>query len=92
VITIRSRQHAAQVFRHLRLGQYMERATLAGRLFVTPKTIANREQGVAGLSTEVFIDTARALGFTVALMPITRAGRRDTGTGWPDLTPDRRTA
>jgi transcriptional regulator with XRE-family HTH domain len=82
VITIRSRQHAAQVFHHLRQGQHMERTTLARRLFVSPKTVANREQGVAGLTTDVLIDTARALGFTVALLPMTTE-RRDTGTGWP---------
>jgi DNA-binding XRE family transcriptional regulator len=75
VITIRNRQHAAQVFKHLRLGQDIERTTLARRLFVSPKTVANREQGVAGLSVQTVIDTARALGFTVALMaqPAARA-------------------
>jgi transcriptional regulator with XRE-family HTH domain len=83
VIAIRNRQHAAQVLRHLRIGQDMERTTLARRLFVTAKTIANREQGVAGLATDVLIDTARALGFTVALLPEQRPGTRATGTGWP---------
>jgi transcriptional regulator with XRE-family HTH domain len=83
VITIRSRQHAAQVFKHLRLGQDMPRTTLARRLYVSAKTVSNREQGVAGLSTEVLIDTASALGFEVALLPITRPKLRPTGTGWP---------
>lgn len=82
MITIRSRQHAAQVFKHLRQGQDMPRTTLARRLYVSSKTVANREQGVAGLSTETLIDTAHALGFTVALLPSQRPGT-PTGTGWP---------
>lgn len=83
MITIRSRQHAAQVFKHLRLGQDMPRTTLARRLYVSAKTVANREQGVTGLTTEVLIDTAHALGFEVALRPLTQPQVRPTGTGWP---------
>lgn len=49
---------------------------------VSAKTVANREQGVSGLTTEVLIDTAHALGFTVALLPTRRPGT-PTGTGWP---------
>lgn len=83
MITIRSRQHAALVFRHLREGQDLDRRDLAQRLFVSPTTIRNRELGDRSMAAEVLIDTARALGFTVALLPITRPGQRLTGTGWP---------
>lgn len=84
VITIRSRQHAAAVFKHLREARGLARTDLARLLFVSAKTIANREQGAAGISTETLIDTARALGLSVELVTIVRAGRRPTGTGWPD--------
>lgn len=83
MITIRSRQHAAQVFKHLRLGQDMARTTLARQLYVSAKTVANREQGVSGLTTEALIDTAHVLGFGVALVPLRHPGARPTGTGWP---------
>lgn len=83
MITIRSRHHAAQLFRHLREAQGLTRTDLARRLFVSPKTIANREHGVTGLALDVVIDTARALGFDVTLVTIVRPGRRTTGTGWP---------
>lgn len=80
MITIRSRHHAAQIFKHLREGQHLARTDLARRLFVSSKTIGNREQGVAGLALDAVIDTARALGYQVALI---RTDRHETGTGWP---------
>ena len=80
MITIRNRHHAAQLFGYLRQTQRLTRRELAGRLFVTPKTVANREIGVGGINTDVLIDTARALGYRVALI---RDDRRETGTGWP---------
>lgn len=83
MITIRSTHHAALVFRHLREGQQLARRDLARRLFVSPRTIQNRELGDRAMAAEVFIDTARALGFTVTLLPDQRPGWRETGTGWP---------
>ena len=86
MITIRNRAHAARILRHLREQQHLTRRQLAARIYVAPKTIQSRENGITGLAADVFIDTAHALGYTVALI---RNGHHDTGTGWPD---DRRTA
>ncbi len=83
MITIRNRSHAAAVFRHLRVGQGLTRRQLAERLWVSEKTIGNRERQTLAMSTEVLIDTAHALGHTVALLPNPRPGTRGTGTGWP---------
>jgi transcriptional regulator with XRE-family HTH domain len=83
VIAILSRRHAALVFRHLRIGQQLSRRDVAARLFVSAKTVANRERSVIGMTTDVLIDTAHVLGFAVALVPQRRPGARPTGTGWP---------
>lgn len=83
MITIISRRHAAAVFRHLRENRHLSRLDLADRLFVTQKTVGNRERCELGMSTEVLLDTAHVLGYTVALVPQRHAGARPTGTGWP---------
>lgn len=80
MITIRNRWHAAQLLKHFREAQRLTRVDLARRLFVSSKTIGNREQGVAGIALDAVIDTARALGYQVALI---RTDRHETGTGWP---------
>jgi len=80
VITIRNTHHAAQLFGYLRQTQRLTRRQLAERLFVSAKTVASRETGVLGINTDALIDTARALGYRVALI---REDRRETGTGWP---------
>lgn len=80
MITIRSRHHAALLFRHIREMQRLTRVDLARRLFVSSKTVGNREQGVAGFALDTVIDTAHALGYRVALI---RDDHHDTGTGWP---------
>jgi transcriptional regulator with XRE-family HTH domain len=69
------------VLRHLREQAGLTRKQLSERIYISARTIADREYGQRGLDTDALIDTARAIGFTVALLPA--AGRRDTGTGWP---------
>lgn len=83
MITILSRRHAAQLFQHLRTGLDLTRRQLAERLYVSAKTVANRERCELGMTTEVLLDTAHVLGFAVALVPQRHPGARDTGTGWP---------
>jgi transcriptional regulator with XRE-family HTH domain len=83
MIVIRNGHHTAQVLRHLREQAGLSRKTLGERIFISDRTIANREYGQRGLDTNALIDTARALGCTVALLPDPRPGRRPTGTGWP---------
>jgi transcriptional regulator with XRE-family HTH domain len=83
VITIRNSQHLARVLRHLREQAGLTRRELAGRLYVSATTIANRERGCGGWHTDSTIDAAHTLGYDVALTPSRRPGRRNTGTGWP---------
>jgi transcriptional regulator with XRE-family HTH domain len=83
MITILSRRHAAQLFHHLRQQRRLSRRDVADRLFVSCKTVANRERCELGMSTDVLIDTAHVLGFAVALVPQRHRGARPTGTGWP---------
>jgi transcriptional regulator with XRE-family HTH domain len=83
VITILNGRHLALLLRHLREGRHLSRRELARRLFVAPKTVANREHAQRILNTDDLIDTAYVLGFDVALMPRRHPGARPTGTGWP---------
>lgn len=83
MITILSRRHAAQLFRHLRETANLSRRDVAARLFVSPKTVANRERCELSISTDVLIDTAHVLGYEVTLTPLRRPLARVTGTGWP---------
>jgi transcriptional regulator with XRE-family HTH domain len=86
VIVLLGRRHAALVFRHLRAGHGLSRRDIAARLFVSPKTVANRERCELGMSTDVLLDMAHVFGFDVALMPKRHPGVRPTGTGWPEVT------
>jgi transcriptional regulator with XRE-family HTH domain len=83
MIVIRNGHHTAQVLRHLREEAGLSRRALSERIFISDRTIANREYGQRGLDTDALIDTARAVGHVVALLPIREPGRRPTGTGWP---------
>lgn len=83
MITILSRRHAAQLFRHLREQLHLTRRDVAARLFVSTKTVANREHAVYGVIPDEAIDHAHVLGFRLALIPQRHPGARDTGTGWP---------
>jgi len=83
VIIIRNGQHTARVLRHLREQAGLTRKQLSERIFISDRTIANREYGERRLDTDALIDTARAFGFTVALLPAGEPERLETGTGWP---------
>lgn len=83
MITVVTRHQLARVFQHLRVGRGLTRRDLAARLYVSAKTVANRERCELGMTTEVLIDTAHVLGFAVALVPQRHPGARPTGTGWP---------
>lgn len=83
MITIVSRRHAAEIFRHQRLAHGLTRRDIAARLFVSPKTVGNRERGELGMTTEVLLDMAHVHGFALALVPARHPGARPTGTGWP---------
>jgi transcriptional regulator with XRE-family HTH domain len=92
VITIRNSQHLARVFRHLREERDLTRRVFAARLFISPKSVGDRELGRRYWDTDSTIDAANILGFDLALIPQRRRGRRPSGTGWPDDTYTRRTA
>lgn len=84
MITIVNRRHAARVFRYLREARHLTRRDVADRLFVSAKTVANRERCELGMTAEVLLDTAHVFGYTVALVPQRHPGARPTGTGWPE--------
>lgn len=84
MITILSERHAARLIRHFREQLGLTRRALGARLFVSPKTVANREDGTHGIATDTLIDMAHVLGFDVALIPARHPGARPTGTGWPE--------
>lgn len=83
MITILSRRHAGQLFRHLREQLHLTRRDVADRLFVSAKTVANRERAVRAIIPDEAIDHAHVLGFRLVLIPERHPGARDTGTGWP---------
>lgn len=83
MITILNGRHLAQLLQHLRQGRGLSRREMARRLFVSHKTVANREQQTRVLNTDDLIDTAYVLGFNVTLTPQRHRGARPTGTGWP---------
>jgi transcriptional regulator with XRE-family HTH domain len=83
MITLTGPRQTREVFRHLRQGRGLTQANLARAVHVTPPAIGMRERGERGLPIDTLIDTARAFGFTVALLPIREPNRRPTGTGWP---------
>jgi hypothetical protein len=83
VILIHSRQHVAEVFRHLRYAHGLTKRNLGLLLHVSPRTIEDRESCRNGIPTDALIDTAHVLGFRLALIPQRHPGARDTGTGWP---------
>jgi DNA-binding XRE family transcriptional regulator len=83
VITILNRRHAALLFRHLRDQLGLSRAEVARRLFMSRKTLMNRETGVRTLISDEAIGHAHVLGFDLALIPKRHPGARPTGTGWP---------
>ena len=69
MIVIRTRDHAALVLRHLRTERGLSRRQLAARLFVSPKTVENREYGVRAAFTDEALDHVHALGYDLALVP-----------------------
>lgn len=83
MITIRNAQHLARTLRALRERAGISRAGLARRLYVSTRTVINRELGSHNWHTDDLVDAAHILGFDVALVPQRRPGRRPTGTGWP---------
>jgi DNA-binding XRE family transcriptional regulator len=83
VITIVNGRHVVRLLRHLRDQSGLTRRDMAARLFVTAKTVANRELGARDVTTDVLVDTAHVLGWAVALVPQRHPGARNTGTGWP---------
>lgn len=83
MITIVNRHHAARVLRHLRETRRLSRLQVAERLFVSQKTVGNRERCTLGISTQDLVDMAHVFGYVVALVPQRHPGARPTGTGWP---------
>lgn len=83
MIVVRSGRHAAQLVRHLRERAGLTRRQAAARLFVSHKTVCNREHAARSLSTDDLIDHAHISGYDVALVPARHPGARPTGTGWP---------
>lgn len=83
MITILNGRHLALLLQHLREGHGLSRREMARRLFVSHKTVCNRERADRTLTADDLIDTAFVLGFDVTLTPRHRRGTRPTGTGWP---------
>lgn len=83
MITILSRRHAGQLFRYLRETLALSRRDVAARLFVSAKTVGDRERCVRTIVPDEAIDHAHVLGFDLALVPQRHPGARPTGTGWP---------
>jgi transcriptional regulator with XRE-family HTH domain len=86
MIVIRNAQHTARVLRHLREQAGLTRKDLSQRIYISDRTIANREYGQRRLDTDALIDTARALGYDLALIPREddRSGRADPLCVSPD--------
>jgi DNA-binding XRE family transcriptional regulator len=83
MIPIRDSQHLRRILAHLRETNGMTRRILADRLFVTPKTIQNRERGTYGWDMDSTVDAAHMFGYELVLIPYRPPARHYTGTGWP---------
>jgi transcriptional regulator with XRE-family HTH domain len=70
------------MLRGLRLAAGLTQQQLGDRIHITKKGISNREVNSRAVTAGALIETAQALGYTVALIP-PRPGARPTGTGWP---------
>lgn len=83
MIAIRRPQDLAEILRRIREYQGLTAAELGVRVFADRRTIRGRDVGSQGYTAAALIETAKALGYTVALIPDELAGA---------LEPDRRTA
>ncbi len=82
-IHIASDRDVAPLLRRLRMSAGLSMEQLGRRVHITKKGVLNRELHSRAVTAGAFIDTARALGYSVMLHPPRRPGVRDTGTGWP---------
>jgi transcriptional regulator with XRE-family HTH domain len=83
-IVLLSERHAARLLRHFREQLGHTRRAIGSRMFVSAKTIANRETGTHGIATDALIDHFHVVGFDLAIFPSRHPGARPTGTGWPE--------
>lgn len=81
MIRVTDQRQLRQILRQLRRGQGLSQAQVAEKSYVTQQAIMMRENGKRAMHVGTFLEHVRALGFTVALMPVDK--RRETGTGWP---------
>jgi transcriptional regulator with XRE-family HTH domain len=80
VITLTNDRHLGRLLRHLRIGAGLSQTQLGIRTHMTKGGISKREIDSRAVTAGALIETARALGYSVVLVP---RGARPTGTGWP---------
>lgn len=83
MITILSDRNLGALFRRLRLANGLTMEQLGARVHISKKGVSNREHHGRAVTAGALIETANALGYTVALVPARHPGARPTGTGWP---------
>jgi transcriptional regulator with XRE-family HTH domain len=82
-IPLLSDRQIGPLLRRLRKREGLTLEQLGARVHLTRKGVWNRELNSRAITAGALLDTAHALGFTVALVPQRHPGARDTGTGWP---------
>jgi transcriptional regulator with XRE-family HTH domain len=89
VIALSDECQIAEIMRRVREYRGVTASQLARNVHVSRRTIRGRETGEQGYTAASLLETARAFGYMVALLPAPAgaerpAARIPTGTGWPE--------
>jgi transcriptional regulator with XRE-family HTH domain len=83
MITISSDRHLGPLVRRLRLDAGLSQTALGKRVHMSKGGISKRELEARAMTVGALIESGRAFGFDLALVPARHRGVRPTGTGWP---------
>jgi transcriptional regulator with XRE-family HTH domain len=73
VIAIQDERQLAEIMRRIREYRGLTTAELAAQTYVDRRTVRGRDTGDQGYTLAALMTTARALGYTVALIPLDQA-------------------
>lgn len=83
MIPILTDRNLGLLVRDLRRQSGLTQSELGKRTHTSKSGISKREIDARAMHVGALLDTGRALGYTLALIPPRHRGTRTTGTGWP---------